>query len=57
VPIGLHHVRGWPVTVMPGWPTILAEVHQVFLDDPLWAPNLKGRTATWLMIGRTDWSI
>jgi len=31
-----------------------AEVHQVFLGDPLWAPNLKGRTATWLMIGRTD---
>lgn len=31
-----------------------AEVQQVFLDDPLWAPNLKGRTATWLMIGRTD---
>lgn len=31
-----------------------AEVNQVFLGDPLWAPNLKGRTADWLMIGRTD---
>lgn len=30
-----------------------AEVLQVFNNDPLWAPNLKGRTAEWLMIGRT----
>lgn len=31
-----------------------AEAHQVFLGDPLRAPNLEGRTAQWLMIGRTD---
>lgn len=29
------------------------EVLQVFNADPLWAPNVKGRTADWLMIGRT----
>ena len=33
---------------------IPTEVMQVFLGDPLWAPNVKGRTADWLMIGRTD---
>ncbi len=30
-----------------------AEVVQVFNADPLWAPNVRGRTAEWLMIGRT----
>ena len=30
-----------------------AEVVQVFNADPLWAANVKGRTADWLMIGRT----
>lgn len=30
-----------------------AEVLQVFDADPLWAPNVMGRTADWLMIGRT----
>jgi uncharacterized DUF497 family protein len=30
-----------------------AEVLQVFNNDPLWAANVKGRTADWLMIGRT----
>ncbi len=29
------------------------EVLQVFNGDPLWAPNVKGRAADWLMIGRT----
>lgn len=30
-----------------------AEVTQVFQNDPMWAANLKGRTAEWRMIGRT----
>ena len=29
------------------------EVMEVFMDDPLWTKNIKGRAATWRMIGRT----
>jgi uncharacterized DUF497 family protein len=30
------------------------ELLQVFLDEPFWAANKKGRTGTWLMVGRTQ---
>lgn len=30
-----------------------SELTQVFENDPLWARNKKGRTAAWLMVGRT----
>jgi uncharacterized DUF497 family protein len=30
-----------------------SELLQVFMDEPLWARNKKGRTGTWLMVGRT----
>jgi len=29
------------------------ELLQVFMDEPLWAQNKKGRTGVWLMVGRT----
>ena len=30
-----------------------AEAMEVWLDDPVFAPNRKGLAATWLMVGRT----
>jgi len=30
-----------------------AELEQVFENYPVWAPNRRGRTATYLMVGRT----
>jgi hypothetical protein len=32
----------------------IGEVTQVWLNAPKWVPNMKGRTGTWLMLGRTD---
>jgi uncharacterized DUF497 family protein len=31
----------------------VAELEQVFENYPRWVPNKKGRTATYLMVGRT----
>lgn len=31
-----------------------AEVAQVWLNGPVWARNVKGRTGTWRMVGKTD---
>jgi hypothetical protein len=36
-----HGVRPW-------------EVDEVFLNGPVWAPNKKGMTGAWLMLGWTD---
>jgi len=30
------------------------ELHQVFENGPRWLPNKKGRTGTYLMVGRTN---
>lgn len=30
------------------------EVTHAWLNRPVWVPNLKGRTASWLMLGWTD---
>lgn len=30
-----------------------SELMEVFASSPLWARNKKGRTAAWLMVGRT----
>lgn len=32
----------------------LSEVMQIALNDPTWAPNKKGRAATWIAVGYTD---
>jgi uncharacterized DUF497 family protein len=31
-----------------------SELYQVWLNVDAWVPNKKGRTADWLMVGRTD---
>ena len=36
-----HKIRPW-------------EVEQVFWNRPVWAPNKKGRSCDYLMVGRTD---
>jgi uncharacterized DUF497 family protein len=30
------------------------EVEEVFLNNPIWAPNKKHRSGDWKMVGRTD---
>jgi uncharacterized DUF497 family protein len=41
-----EHVTAHGVSVM--------ELQQVFGNGPRWVPNKKGRTATFLMVGRTN---
>lgn len=30
------------------------EVEEIWLNDPIWAPNRRGRSGDWKMIGLTD---
>ncbi len=30
------------------------EVEEVFWNGPVWAPNKKGRSGDWVMVGRTN---
>lgn len=36
-----HGIRAW-------------EVEEVFVNGPVWAPNKKGRSGDYLMVGRTN---
>ena len=38
----------------PHHPILPWEVEQVFWNKPVWAPNKKGRSGDYLMVGKTD---
>lgn len=41
-------------TELAGHAIAATEAWEVLANEPTWAPNKKGRAATWLVVGRTD---